>query len=54
MLKYVLIIAGLWSGALTSAYAQDMVAAPLKWDLQTSRLCKKEQHHYKKFAVGCS
>lgn len=35
MLKYLLIIAGLWSGALTTAYAQDTLAAPLKWDLQT-------------------
>lgn len=35
MLKYLLIIAGLWSGALTTAYAQDTLAAPLKWNLQT-------------------
>lgn len=35
MLKYLLIIAGLWSGALTTAYAQDTVTAPMKWDLQT-------------------
>jgi outer membrane protein len=35
MLKYLLIIAGLWSGALTTAYAQDTLVAPLKWDLQT-------------------
>jgi len=35
MLKYLLIIAGLWSGALTTAYAQDTLATPLKWDLQT-------------------
>lgn len=35
MLKYLLIIIGLWSGALTTAYAQDTLAAPLKWDLQT-------------------
>lgn len=35
MLKYLLIIAGLWSGALTTAHAQDTVATPMKWDLQT-------------------
>lgn len=35
MLKYLLIIAGLWSGALTTAYAQDTAIASMKWDLQT-------------------
>jgi outer membrane protein len=35
MLKYLLIVAGLWSGALTTANAQDTVTAPMKWDLQT-------------------
>jgi len=36
MLKYFLLIAaGLWSGAFASLYAQDSLTAPLKWDLQT-------------------
>jgi outer membrane protein len=35
MLKYLLIIAGLWSGVFAPAQAQDTVSAPLKWDLQT-------------------
>jgi outer membrane protein len=35
MLKYFLLIAGLWSGGVAALYAQDSVTAPLKWDLQT-------------------
>jgi outer membrane protein len=35
MLKYFLLIAGLWSGMFASLQAQDTVKAPLKWDLQT-------------------
>src|SRR5690242_18299863 len=35
MLKYLLIITGLWSGAFAGAHAQDTVSTPLKWDLQT-------------------
>ena len=35
MLKYFLLITGLWPGIFTSLYAQDSVTAPLKWDLQT-------------------
>jgi outer membrane protein len=35
MLKYLLMIAGLWSGMFGTAHAQDTVPAPLKWDLQT-------------------
>jgi outer membrane protein len=34
MLKYLLIITGLWWGALTKVCAQDTVTAPMKWDLQ--------------------
>ena len=35
MLKYFLLIAGLWPGMFASLQAQDTVTAPLKWDLQT-------------------
>jgi outer membrane protein len=35
MLKYFLLIAGLWPGVFASLQAQDTVTAPLKWDLQT-------------------
>ena len=35
MLKYFLLIAGLWPGVLASLQAQDTVKAPLKWDLQS-------------------
>jgi outer membrane protein len=34
MLKYLLIITGLWWGALTKVCAQDTVTAPMKWNLQ--------------------
>lgn len=35
MLKYFLLIAGLWPGVFACLQAQDTVTAPLKWDLQT-------------------
>jgi outer membrane protein len=35
MLKYFLLIVGFWPGAFAALQAQDTVAAPLTWDLQT-------------------
>jgi outer membrane protein len=35
MLKYFLLIVGLWPGVFAALQAQDTIAAPLKWDLQT-------------------
>lgn len=35
MLKYFLLIAGLWPGVFAALQAQDTVTAPLKWDLQS-------------------